>query len=130
MRSAIITSAVATVLFITGAAAQHEEHHDDQAAPKAKAEPAKPDQTTAADMKSQMPQMMMGQNETAKIVDQLRNSFAAIETEKDPTALKQKLAAHGALLNELQTKIQTQFHMMEMMQHMMDGPMMGAQPKK
>src|SRR5712692_7396201 len=40
----------------------------------------------------------------AKLVDQLLKSFAAIEAEKDPAPLQQKLAEHGSLLKELQTK--------------------------
>jgi hypothetical protein len=68
--------------------------------------------------------MMMGQNDTAKLVDQLTKSFAAIEAEKNPTARKKKLAAFGVLLKELQAKVQAQSHMMDMMQHMMAGSMM------
>jgi uncharacterized protein HemX len=125
MKSTITIAAVAAVLFVTGAAAQHEEHHSNQTAPK-----AEQGKSMAGGMKSQMPQMMMEQNETAKLVDQLQKSFTAIEDEKDPAALKQKLAVHGALLKELQTKIRSQSHRMEMMQHMMDGSMMGGQVKK
>ena len=55
---------------------------------------------------------------------------AAIEAEKNPTARRKKLAAHGALLDELQTKVGAQSHMMDMMQHMMSGSMMGGEPKK
>jgi len=69
--------------------------------------------------------MMMGQNETGKLVERLMKSFAAIEAEKDPTALRTKLNEHGGLLKELQTKVQAQSHTMDMMQHMMGGPMMG-----
>ena len=74
-----------------------------------------------------MPQMMMGQSETAKPVDQLVKSLSAIEAEKDPSALKTKLTEHSALLKELQTKVQVQSHMMDMMQHMMS---MGGETKK
>jgi hypothetical protein len=76
-----------------------------------------------------MPPMMMGQNDTAKLVDQLRTSFAAIEAEKNPTARKKKLAEHGLLLKELQAKVGAQSHMMDMMQHMMGGAMMGGEDK-
>ena len=74
----------------------------------------------------QMPQMMMGQHEAAKIVDQLVQSLAAIESENDQTALKAKLSEHGKLLKELQAKTQSQSRMMEMMQHMMSGSMMSG----
>jgi hypothetical protein len=114
-RNMVIAVAVAAGLFVTGAVAQHEEHHD-QAAPPADKADTKTGGMMAGKM---MPQMMMGQNETGKLVDQLIKSFAAIEAEKDPAALKAKLAEHSALLKELQTKVQGQAHRMEMMQHMM-----------
>jgi hypothetical protein len=64
----------------------------------------------SGDMMTQMPKMMMGQTETGKLVDQLVKSFTAIEAEKDPAALKGKLAEHGALLKELQTKFSPNPH--------------------
>jgi hypothetical protein len=72
-------------------------------------------------MMGQMGQMMTTRAELAKVTDQLVNGFAAIENEKDPAALKQKLAEHGKLLKELQTKLQGQSHMMEHMHGMMMG---------
>jgi hypothetical protein len=127
-RSMVGAIAVATGLFVTGAVAQHEEHHQDQAAPS---DTNKPGGMTPGNVMSQMPQMMMGQNETGKLVDRLMTSFAAVEAEKNPTARKEKLAKHGMLLKELQTNVQAQSHMMEMMQQMMavsmmDGKMMGG----
>ena len=115
---------VGTGLFMTGAWAQHEEHHQDQATPAA----AQSKSGKAGGMMSGG--MMMGQNETGKLVEQLLKSFAALEAEKDPAAFKEKLAAHGALLKELQAKVQTQSHMMDMMQHMMGGASMGGDTKK
>jgi len=67
-----------------------------------------------------------GPTETGNLVDRLTKSFAAIEAEKDPAALKGKLAEHGALLKELQKNVQSQSHMMDMMQHMMGGSMIGG----
>jgi hypothetical protein len=130
-RNMVIAIAAATGLFVTGAVAQHEEHHKDQAAPASASTSAstvdKADTGKTGGMMSGG--MMMGQNETGKLVDQLMKSFAAIEAEKDPAALKEKLAEHGSLLKELQTKVQSQSHMMDMMQHMMGGSMMRDQPK-
>jgi hypothetical protein len=112
--------------------AQHEEHHQDQpAAPADKPDTGKTGGMISGNMMSQMPQMMaqmpqmmMGQNETGKLVDRLMTSLAAIETEKNPTARRKKLAEHGMLLKELQTQVQSQSHRMDMMQHMMFGSMM------
>ncbi|HEV2200248.1 MAG TPA: hypothetical protein VGR73_10540 [Bryobacteraceae bacterium] len=139
-RTMVTAIAVATGLFVTGAVAQHEEHHQGQAAqpPAAaadKGDSGKSGGMMSGNMMSQMPKMMMGQNDTGKLVDQLMTSFAAIQAENDPTALKEKLAEHGSLLKELQTRVQTQSHMMDMMRHMMGGSMMGdtttgAEPTK
>jgi hypothetical protein len=122
----VVAAAVATGLFVTGAVAQHEEHHDQAAPPADKADTGKMGGMMSGNMMTQMPKMMMGQTETGKLVDQLVQSFTAIEAEKDPAALKAKFAEHDALLKELQTKVQAQSHMMDMMQHMMGGVMMGG----
>jgi len=119
-KSILIAIAVATGLFVTGAVAQHEEHHQDPVVLQADKE-GKTGGMMSGDMMSQMPQMMIGQSETAKLVDLLTKSFAAIEAEKDRAKVKEKLAEHGSLLKELQTKVQAQSHMMERMQHMMGG---------
>jgi hypothetical protein len=76
-------------------------------------------------MKSQMPQMIIEQEEIGKLVNELMKSLAAIQNEKDSAALKKKLAQHDELLRSLQTKVQSQSRMMNMMQHMMSGSMMG-----
>jgi hypothetical protein len=123
----VIAVAVATGLLVTAAVAQHEEHHQDQAAPP----PDKNDAGKTGGMTSgkMMSQTVTGQSETAKLVDQLIKSFAAIETENDPTALREKLAEHALLLTKLQTTVQAQSHRMDMMQNMMSGGMMGREDK-
>jgi hypothetical protein len=73
---------------------------------------------------------MQGQQETARLVDRLLASLAAIETEKDPAALKEKLAAHRALLKELQAKVEAESGRMEKMHQMMGGKMHGGEPAK
>jgi hypothetical protein len=72
--------------------------------------------------------MMAQQQETAKLIDQLTTSFAAVEAEKDPTNLKTKLAEHGALLKQLQTKSQESMRMMH--EHMTACPMMKGEMMK
>ena len=114
-------------LLVTGVTAQHEEHHPEATPPADKAAPGK---------MSQMPQVMMPemmtkmQGETAKLVDQLAKSFAAIETEKDPVVLNNKLAEHGALLKGLQAKLLQQSQMMDQMTEMMRGHMLEGEHKK
>ena len=121
IRNPVIAIAMATALSATGALAQHAENHTDQAAPAVTAMD-RSDAGKAGGMMSGG--MLMGQNEIGKIVEQLIQSFAAIQAEKDPTAIKAKLVQHGALLKELQAKVQDQAHMMDVMQHMMVGSMM------
>ena len=137
-RNMVVAIGAAVGLFVTGVAAQHEEHHQDQTAPPPAVTTEKAGTARAggmmsgnmmSQMMSQMPPMMMGQNDTAKLVDQLKTSFAAIQAEKNPAARKKELAAHGALIDQLQAKVQSQAHMMEMMQHMMGAAMTGGENK-
>lgn len=55
-------------------------------------------------------------------MNKLMQSMSAMEAEKDPAALKQKLAAHRALLEQMRSEIMQQGEMMQQMQHMMGGP--------
>lgn len=50
--------------------------------------------------------MMTHHQEMGKLIDQLLITFSAMENEKDPAILKQKLVEHGALLKELRSKFQ------------------------
>lgn len=119
MRTALLGIALGIGLFVAGAAAQHDEHHQDKAVPPAQEKKA--DASKAGGM-SRMPEMMVKrQQETAKLVDELVKSLAAIESEHDQAKLKAKLAAHGALLKELQAKVQSESHRMEMMHQKMMG---------
>ena len=68
-----------------------------------------------------MGQMMADRAEITKLIEELAKSFAAIESEQDPAALKAKLAEHGKLLKELQAKVQAESKMMEHMHGMMMG---------
>jgi hypothetical protein len=96
-------------LFVIRVAAQHSEHQQgDMMSP---------------DMMTQHQQMMSQHQELAKLVDQLNQSFAALENEKDPTLLRKKLAEHGALLKQLHNKFQQSSGMMDMMGQMMHHSM-------
>jgi hypothetical protein len=81
-------------------------------------------------MTGQMGPMMATNTDAAKLVDQLVNGFAAIENEKDAKVRNEKLAEHGRLLKELQTKLQGQSQMMGHMRGMMMGGMTAAGDKK
>jgi len=67
---------------------------------------------------------MMGQvgNHHQQMVDnmnKLMQRMSAIEAEKDPAALKSKLAAHRALLEQMRSQMMQQGGMMQQMQNMM-----------
>ena len=73
------------------------------------------------------PMGMMGQmgNHHQQMMDnmnKLMQSMSAIEAEKDPAALKQKLTDHRALLEQMRSQMMQQGEMMQRMQHMMGGP--------
>lgn len=70
---------------------------------------------------------MMGQmgNRHQQMVDnmnKLMQSMSAIEAERDPAALRQKLADHRALLDQMRSQMMQQGEMMQHMQQMMGGP--------
>jgi hypothetical protein len=109
MRNISLGLFATATLLVTGAMAQHEGH---TAPPSDKAPPA------TAEMKCGM---MAEHADTAKLVDQLVNGFAAIENEKDATALQAKLAEHGKQLKDLQAQLQGSAQKMETMKgKMMD----------
>ena len=96
-------------LFVIRVAAQHLEHPQGG--------------MMSPDMMTQHQQMMSQHQELAKMIDQLNKSFAALENEKDPAVLKNKLAEHGALLKQLQSTFQQGAGMRGMTGQMMEHSM-------
>jgi hypothetical protein len=129
--SMAVAFAAAGGLFLTSAVAQREGHDHAQADQTGQAaqsgqaaEPAdKSDTGKAGGMMSggMMSMMTKEQEDTSKLVERIMKSFAAIEAEKDPRLVKEKLAEHGALLKELEAKVQAHAQMMEMMHPLMGG---------
>jgi hypothetical protein len=66
----------------------------------------------AQNMPTQHEQMMTQHEAMGKLIDQLVKGFSVLQNEKDPALLKKKLAEHGALLQELQSKFQQNSGMM------------------
>lgn len=66
-------------------------------------------------MADHMSEMMGGHREMAALVEKLARSFAVVQADKDPATLQKRLAEHGALLKELQTKVQAHSQMMQKM---------------
>ena len=133
MRNILIGVFAAATLLVTGALAQHEEHHPDQATPPADKPAAMPMPMMGQMMSQMMPQMMSmmaAHAEAAKLADQLVAGFPAIENEKNGKERKEKLAEHGKLLRQLQANLKGQSEMMEHMHGMMMGGAMPAGDKK
>lgn len=126
VKTIAMTLTLATAPLVIGAFAQNAQYYSGHA-------PA----DNSEMMSGRMPRMMTTQREAGTLADQLMKSFAAIKDEKDPAVLQKKLEEHGALLKELQSKLQAQSQMMEkmrgqmmMMRHMMGDSMMGGDPRK
>lgn len=62
-----------------------------------------------------MGQMMTRHQQMSDLMTKLMDSMQAIESEKDPAALKQKLAAHRALLDQMHAQMMQEGGMMQQM---------------
>jgi hypothetical protein len=120
MKRTVLTASILTAALLTFAAgntfAQHEMHHPDGSVALAQSQtsPAQPAATGSAMGGGMMAKMMDRQKQTSDLVAKLMASMDTIESEKNATALKQKLTEHRALLEQLQK----QTSMGEMMKNM------------
>jgi hypothetical protein len=70
--------------------------------------------------------MMSHHQQMSELMNKLTQSMAALESEKDPAALKSKLAEHRALLEQMRTQMTQQSGMMQRMAAQAGNcPMMG-----
>ena len=70
--------------------------------------------------------MMTHHQQMSELMNKLTQSMAALESEKDPAALKSKLAEHRALLEQMRTQMTQQSGMMQRMAAQAGNcPMMG-----
>lgn len=111
--------------FAVSAAAQHEEHHADQQAAQNEAQSGMMGQGQGMmGMMNMMGQMTSHHQQMSDLMNKLMQSMTAIQNEKDPDALKQKLAEHSALLKQMHDQMMQQGNMM----HSMSGMMMNNCP--
>jgi hypothetical protein len=110
-------------VFAVGAVAQHEEHHPQEQAnqPQAQSTPSHPGAPGMMNggMMGMMGQMTNHHQKMSDLMSKLMESMAAIQNEKDPEALKSKLAEHSALLKEMHDQMMQQGTMMQNMSGMM-----------
>jgi len=82
-----------------------------------------PGMTMNQDMAGMMQMMgqMKSQNEDmAALMKRLMDSMKVVQNEKDPAALRNKLAEHASLLEKLQSRMMQHVEMMRMMSGMME----------
>ena len=112
-----VLAAAALALFVGGIAAQHQHPPSTTSKPETKADMSK--------------DMMAHHQEMQKLVDQLQQSFDAIEVEKDASALKEMMAEHRALIQQLQGRMKQCSEMSaKMSEHMRMCPMMKSEHKR
>jgi hypothetical protein len=73
-----------------------------------------------------MSQMATHHQQMSELMNKLMQSMAAIQSEKDPEALKSKLAEHKALLDQMHSQMMQQGKKMEMMSGQMKQNCPGA----
>lgn len=66
-------------------------------------------------MMGMMGQMSTHHQQMMTLMNKMMESMAAIQSEKDPEALKSKLAEHQALMNQMRSQMMQQGKMMQMM---------------
>jgi hypothetical protein len=109
-------------VFALGAVAQHEEHHPQgQGQPQSQTAPSQPGASgmMSGGMMGMMGQMTNHHQQMSALMNKLMESMTAIQDEKDPEALKSKLAEHSALLNQMHDQMMQQGTMMQNMSGMM-----------
>jgi hypothetical protein len=124
MFSAMLVVGVLSV-FAVAAAAQHEEHHADQQTTQSQTQLGMMGQGQGTmgggmmGMMNMIGQMTSHHQEMSDLMNKLMQSMTAIQNEKDPAALKQKLAEHSALLKQMHDQMMQQGNMMQSMSGMM-----------
>ena len=110
-------------VFGLGAVAQHEEHHPQGqvSQPQAQTPPGQPGTPgmMSGGMMGMMGQMANHHQQMSDLMNKLMESMAALQNEKDPEALKSKLAEHSALLKEMHDQMTQQGTMIHDMAGMM-----------
>jgi hypothetical protein len=110
--SAAILAAVLSVFVGGGVVAQQNEQNQTT---QDQSKPGTPGGMTGmmSQMNQRMGQMMTNHQQMTGLMNKLMDSMKAIQNEKDPAALKQKLAKHRALLEQMRTQMMQQGGMMQ-----------------
>jgi hypothetical protein len=119
-----ITSLLAAGLsaFVIGGAAQESQQNPQDQSTAGQSKPGMMAQGAGQDqgmmggsMMRMMGQMTTHHQQMSALMNKLMENMAAIQNEKDPEALKSKLAEHQALLNQMHSQMMQQGKMMQMM---------------
>src|SRR5579862_2282968 len=110
-----VLALVLSVLAVENAVAQHVEHHPQDQAVQGQSNGGMMGQN----MMGMMSQMKGNQTQMFRLMEKLMASMKAIQEEKNPAALKSKLAEHQALLNQMHDQMTQQGSVMGSMSDMM-----------
>lgn len=104
---------------VQSARAQHNEHHPQGQAAQDQSKPGMMGgDMVGQNMTEMMSKMNGNQQEMFRLMEKLMASLKSIQDEKDPAALKSKLAEHQALLNQMHERMTQQGRMMGEMSEM------------
>jgi len=123
----IAVSVLATALSafaVESARAQHDEHHSQDQAAHEQSKTGMMGGIAGQNMMGMMSQMKGHQQQMFRLMEKLMASMKGIQEEKDPAALRSKLAEHQALLNQMHDQMTQQGRVMGSMSDMMQNPSM------
>ncbi len=119
MKTKVLTSAflaAGLLAFGIGASAQHSHDHSQDQTTQSQSQPGMMGGGMmgqgAGQGQGMMGQMTAHHQQMSTLVNKVMESMAAIQSEKDPEALKSKLAEHQVLLNQMQGQMMQQGKMM------------------
>ena len=128
VRNLIAVFAGAALLIpATGAFAQDPHDHSKDQATQDQTKPGMMGQSMMGmmQMMGMMGQMTAQNQDMSEMMKKLIQSMTAIQSEKDPAALKSKLAEHAALLDQMRSKMMQHGDMMRKMSGMIPAMMSG-----
>jgi hypothetical protein len=99
-----------TILVIGGAAQKSQQNSQDQTT-QSQSNPG----MMGGGMMGMMGQMTTHHQQMSALMNKMIESMTAIQNEKDPEALKSKLAEHQALMNQMRSQMNQQGNMVQMM---------------
>lgn len=114
MRHKLVTAALlatSLTMFVIGGAAQKSQQNSQDQTTQSQSNPG----MMGGGMMGMMGQMTTHHQQMSALMNKMIESMTAIQNEKDPEALKSKLAEHQALMNQMRSQMNQQGNMVQMM---------------